>query len=62
MRKQIHNLVPLLMILLWSVSGCGKSELAKEFREAAADSFQTSIRALADGLIDGAFAVYDPGS
>ncbi|MBN1512575.1 MAG: hypothetical protein JXB13_11215 [Phycisphaerae bacterium] len=62
MKKQIRNLALLMAMVLGCVSGCGKSELAKEFRETAADSFQTSIHSLADGLIDGAFAVYDPDS
>jgi hypothetical protein len=62
MRRQIRKLALLMVMVLACVSGCGRSDLAKEFRETAADSFQTSIHALADGLIDGAFAVYDPES
>jgi uncharacterized lipoprotein YehR (DUF1307 family) len=62
MRRHIRSVALLAVMVLASVSGCGKSELAKEFRTTAANSFQTGIHALADGLIDGAFAVYDPGS
>lgn len=41
--------------------GCGASDLSAEFRAAAGDQLQTGVTALLNGLVDGAFAVLEPG-
>jgi hypothetical protein len=42
------------------VSGCMDGKLGRQFRDAAASSLQTGFLAVADGLINGAIAVFDP--
>ena len=41
--------------------GCGVSDLSAEFRAAAGGQLQTGVTALLNGLVDGAFAVLEPG-
>ncbi len=38
----------------------GCSEYADEFRAASASSFRSGFEALADGIVAGAFAVFEP--
>ena len=42
-------------------SGCGLSDLSAEFRAVAGDQLQIGVTALLNGLVDGAFAVLEPG-
>ncbi len=41
--------------------GCGVSDLSAEFRAVAGDQLQIGVTALLNGLVDGAFAVLEPG-
>ena len=41
--------------------GCGASDLSAEFRAAAGDQLQSGVTSLLNGLVDGAFAVLEPG-
>ncbi len=45
-----------------SASGCMDGTIGTEFREAAGANLQTGLLAVADGLINGAFAVFDMGT
>jgi len=42
--------------------GCNEDEAQRAFRQAAASSLQSGVTAIATGLIDGAFAVFELGS
>lgn len=44
------------------VSGCNDDEALRAFRDAAANGLQSGASAIADGLIDGAFAVFTLGA
>jgi hypothetical protein len=52
--------VILALPLLPLLAGCEHDELEKEFRGAAIGSIETGVDALADGFIDGLFAVLEP--
>jgi hypothetical protein len=47
----------LAVLCLTTATGC---EGAQEFRAAASSSLETGFDAIADGLIDGLFAVFQP--
>jgi len=49
----------LALLSLVLVAGCG-DELEREFRQAAIDGLETGLRGVADGLLDGLFAIADP--
>ena len=44
-------------VLLAALAGCEKAE---EFRSVAGDSMEQGVHLIADGLIDGVFAVFEP--
>ena len=56
-------------LLTWTVRGCavlalaagGCTELGDEFRNAAGPSLQTGITQVLNGVVNGAFAVFEPG-
>lgn len=43
------------------ISGCD-GKLGEEFRATTATSLESGLTTVVSGLIDGAFAVYDPGT
>lgn len=43
-------------------AGCGDGAFGKEFREVTAPTFETGVMTIADGLLEGLFAVYNPDS
>lgn len=53
--------VTLTALMLSLSAGCGVSDLSAEFRSAAGDDLQTGVTALLNGLLEGAFAVLEPG-
>ena len=44
------------------VAGCGDGAFGKEFREVTAPTFESGVMTIADGLLEGLFAVYNPDS
>jgi len=46
---------------LTCAGGCQVSDYSAEFRAAAGDELQNGVMALLTGLVDGAFAVLEPG-
>ncbi len=56
-------------LLTWTVLGCavlplaagGCTELGDDFRNAAGPSLQSGITQVLNGMVDGAFAVFEPG-
>jgi hypothetical protein len=55
--KRFIKAALLLAASLRAVSGCTDAE---EFRAAAGDSIHTGLSAIADGLLNGIFAVVEP--
>lgn len=41
---------------------CQSEDVADQFRTASAEAFATGFKSIADGLIDGLFAVFEPDS
>lgn len=50
----------LLAVTAAFVAGCGDGAFGKEFREVTAPTFETGVMTIADGLLEGLFAVYNP--
>ena len=63
MRMRDRKVLQLLAVLLGGTpilfGGCDSAE---EFRSVAGSSIQSGITSIATGLIDGAFAVFEPDS
>ena len=53
-----------LTLVLAGAAGCERAttDLAKEFRAAAAPSLQAGIQSIASGIIDGVFALVEPAN
>ena len=63
MRKRMdtwRGRIVLLTAAVAAVATLGGCVAAEKFRAAAGSSLQTGVNALADGLIDGVFAVFEP--
>ena len=43
-------------------TGCNEEEALRTFRDAAASSIQSGVKTIADGIIDGLFAVFQSGT
>jgi hypothetical protein len=53
--------VAVAVVVMLAAMACGcDGKLGKEFRETASSSLQSGLTEIATGLINGAFAVYDP--
>ena len=58
--KPAALLLAVLVLVLLPIWGCNK--LGDDFRTAAGPSLQTGMTAVFAGLVDGAFAVFEPGT
>jgi ABC-type uncharacterized transport system permease subunit len=63
-RKLSAWLVLLSLTLSGSLYGvaCQSEDVADQFRTASAEALATGFKSIADGLIDGLFAVFQPDS
>jgi hypothetical protein len=59
--RRTGHIVAALAATVILISGCD-GKLGKEFRSTAASSLESGLTTVVTGLIDGAFAVYDPGT
>lgn len=57
--KNSHRLLEALAVLATVLAATGCRD-AQGFRTASGDALQTGVQAIATGLIDGFFAVYQP--
>jgi hypothetical protein len=51
--------IALAALALGTAAGC-TGEFGQQFRDAAGPQLETGINALLDGIVQGAFAVYEP--